>query len=1116
MVLDDDNCEEQPREPVFASQQERQHKRPREEIPTEATAEYWRPWADRITCTLDILMHLPRSAFSEKQLDLFVWLLTVNNVDGVPTVRRMKESNKLLQRLCGIETLEYTGAFGNMYSVNSLSQLLSQELSNPLVREHLWFYPEDTGKRLEEARQGTRWLHEAPHEYMTPMVRVGAQDFYTFEPAMLDQDTFCIPFRWFIRDNQMYGNCWRMTREGDGPNLPPGEQGWRVWSDDTLVVAAQDLTMNFERLCSAHKTYHVPHPSLIIDIREQSNPLASNPWKYTNPVLGNKWRCKAQGRRVVSMPMWWYCDDTSGNVSKKWNKHNSFLFTLAGLPREEAQKEYNVHFLSTSNTAPPLEMLDGILDQLEESQENGIWAWDWKLREPVLLVPWVLALLGDNPMQSELSSHIGMRGKLFCRMCYVKGSDALDALSAAVSGKASAANDVPPAFEGLDPLTAAAKFVESMQQMADRVSAFMKIGKHRTKAESEATLRSYFTDASSKLHVKTAVKKHQTSTGIKDVYQEHWLQKLFASYRYKRGETNKEAALKDTVNSLPSQTTSPVWRIKGLDPHHDTPVEILHVVLLGFVKYFWRDVCQNRVKKDPQRRKLIDRLNSLDVRGLGISKIRGTTLVQYCGSLTGRDFRVVAQVAPFVLYDLVDEDLLAVWVSLSKIIPLIWTPSIDNIDEYTTILEREIEQFLLRTARVTNRWFSKPKFHVVLHLPSHIRRFGPAILFATENFESFNAIIRAKSVHSNRQAPSRDIAIQFAQANRVRHLMSGGMVLKYRELEGRSRIDGQAPSVPPRPTFSHRIGDWTSVGLGPRNILFGHCTPASYLGLNNDSPHGSIGEVEFSPRLAKKTRMMSETLTGQFYNDSTTRPACHLPPPEATIKTAISVVVSNRDRTLVGDHVLVRWASEPSPRICRIREILSPVHGLEVGCAIGILVQPLEISEDAEKYEMPRLALLEEMTCVRPMDILCSVNVQHNCAARNCASTGTRTVRQERKDTTATSAYVEHLREPNDLILNVAKMRDHQHLKAFYRPSSTLPFDETVLRSAQKEVDARKAAPKKSGKAKGKPKPAATLRKQATSGAAGQGLGGAKQAVGQQGRPKARMASSSKLSVDDG
>jgi hypothetical protein len=60
------------------------------------------------------------------------------------------------------------------------------------------------------------------------------------------------------------------------------------------------------------------------------------------------------------------------------------------------------------------------------AQEHGIWAWDQKYEEPVLVLPFVLAMLGDNPMQSEFACHIGMRGKFFCRVCKVKGSDALD------------------------------------------------------------------------------------------------------------------------------------------------------------------------------------------------------------------------------------------------------------------------------------------------------------------------------------------------------------------------------------------------------------------------------------------------------------------------------------------------------------------------------------------------------------------------------------------------------------------------------------------------------------------------------------------------------------------
>lgn len=89
------------------------------------------------------------------------------------------------------------------------------------------------------------------------------------------------------------------------------------------------------------------------------------PWTLTDAKVGNQWCARANGARVYCFPIWLYCDDTSGNLSKKWNKHNSFLFTPAGLPQTAVHQEYNVHFLCTSNLAPPLEMLDGIVDQLE-------------------------------------------------------------------------------------------------------------------------------------------------------------------------------------------------------------------------------------------------------------------------------------------------------------------------------------------------------------------------------------------------------------------------------------------------------------------------------------------------------------------------------------------------------------------------------------------------------------------------------------------------------------------------------------------------------------------------------------------------------------------------------
>ncbi|KAI0696470.1 hypothetical protein C8T65DRAFT_535376, partial [Cerioporus squamosus] len=74
------------------------------------------------------------------------------------------------------------------------------------------------------------------------------------------------------------------------------------------------------------------------------------------------------------------------------------------------------------------------------------------------------------------------------------------------------------------------------------------------------------------------------------------------------------------------------------------------------------------------------------------------------------------------------------------------------------------------------QWFNKPKFHLFVHLLNHIRRFGPAILYSTETFESYNLVIRLRSVNSNKHAPSLDIAQSFSHMHAVRHLVSGGYI----------------------------------------------------------------------------------------------------------------------------------------------------------------------------------------------------------------------------------------------------------------------------------------------------------------------------------------------------
>lgn len=126
-------------------------------------------------------------------------------------------------------------------------------------------------------------------------------------------------------------------------------------------------------------------------------------------------------------------------------------------------------------------------------------------------------------------------------------------------------------------------------------------------------------------------------------------------------------------------------------------MEILHVILLGFVKYFWRDAI-HRLSSE-QRDILIARLSCFDTSGLGIPPLSGSTLVTYAGSLTGRDFCAIAQVAPFVLYDLLEKDLLEAWNALGILVPLVWQPQMDDVHQHIVRFVNKCTFLLIQSIR---------------------------------------------------------------------------------------------------------------------------------------------------------------------------------------------------------------------------------------------------------------------------------------------------------------------------------------------------------------------------------------------------------------------------------
>lgn len=129
-------------------------------------------------------------------------------------------------------------------------------MSNPKVRPHLEFYPEDTGPALSEARQGWRWLHEIDADQTTPMARIGIQDYFIYEPAMLTDGTCCVPVRWFMRNKVLFAKCWELD-----PITTDTGRAWRVIKRDTYKVSQDKFLKNFPDLQADAHMYSLPDPT---------------------------------------------------------------------------------------------------------------------------------------------------------------------------------------------------------------------------------------------------------------------------------------------------------------------------------------------------------------------------------------------------------------------------------------------------------------------------------------------------------------------------------------------------------------------------------------------------------------------------------------------------------------------------------------------------------------------------------------------------------------------------------------------------------------------------------------------------------------------------------------
>jgi hypothetical protein len=164
------------------------------------------------------------------------------------------------------------------------------------------------------------------------------------------------------------------------------------------------------------------------------------------------YREKARGvLPVYNLPIILFADDTAGNISKKFNKLESWFFQVASLPFRFNQLEENIHFILTSNNTTAAESGYCIARSMRKLRD-GIIVKDAS-GEDVILTSEILFLAADGPAHSDLLSSNTLQSKFPCRMCFVQSySETEDFLSAEYASKPTAARAKRLIVKQWDPL----------------------------------------------------------------------------------------------------------------------------------------------------------------------------------------------------------------------------------------------------------------------------------------------------------------------------------------------------------------------------------------------------------------------------------------------------------------------------------------------------------------------------------------------------------------------------------------------------------------------------------------------------------------------------------------
>ncbi|KAH8809502.1 hypothetical protein DL96DRAFT_1440046, partial [Flagelloscypha sp. PMI_526] len=893
----------------------------------------WTPYPSKIFCILDILCNLARLRLSSTQLTLILWAM---KMAGTPNVPSLYTFRKVQTKLCsqgGVPSIECKSSEGNVFFMNDIRKIIAHDWTNPQTRRDIHVYPEILANGvISEVWHANKWCKCLPIENLSPMLDAGhGRHFFVSELARTIDNQLVIPQRWVLvhqlngAEPIVYCDAYPVTINASTHHIHDGE-------GESLWISSKALVANYLDLKEENGI-----PSSWSDETQSKGLLA---------LMPNKWRVKANGNPIYFSQVDFFGDDVSGNKTKAWNKHNNVYFKHRNLPRKLLHQEFHTHLASTSQYASISEQYREFFKLVESTHTSPIQVKDDEQLTTCIVLQ-VHSAPSDNPAQAESSSSMGTMANHPCRKCTVSGLRESKESDFGFNCKDNALPGIP------------------------RTALVIK-------AELNAQLKLACKG------VKSHIVTRQRESGVKDSIASHWIEFLLEKFKRLKneGKTKTEAELEcsEWLEKNEGNTTNQFLSTPGFDPAKDTPVEILHTILLGVVKYIWFYSHDSWTAAQKELYSIC--LRSTDPNGLHLNgRIRAQYIIDFANSLIGCQLKTVIEASRyFHVYDIVDEPRFTAWKAVGELFALLWFPEYDHEMEYMddlAVASRNVQDAF--ACIDPTKILSKLKVHLLCHIPEDVKQFGPLLGEATEGYESFNAVFRACSILSNHKSPSRDIACQMSDQESMKHRLMGGL-------------------FPDQTT-----GTWASAG--PAVLAFVKENPAlqRFLGwtVPKEPTSGMLLSIVLSLHRSVKFDSLSQTQWKNNSMGSKAVNASNCSPSSIWMQCKEVVSSVSLESCPVGSWVFAMCPILNQTVVGCIEEILSSSSNNIV------VLQYFDLSTTRDAvFSVP---VLTRPTNSRPTIVPTKrINVQHNCRSAGCTPTGTQAQVQEQHDSGIVEGIMDH------------------------------------------------------------------------------------------------------------